>query len=284
MKKALIFNRLHLKIIGLATMTFSHIAIFLFEFNLSSPLLGLLYALGAIALPIFLYLLIESLDKTKHLKNYLLSLGISALIIYIVIALINYFVKPLYFGNIFMDLFLLAIGYYLIFVSKNKYLRLLLLIPLSLFILSFLIRGSYLELPPVVNILIDGLMPQYHILSLGIFTLFELVFYFYKRSLKKALNSKDLINVYTDSFDYQLTKNGIYALVITFFALIPYLFISLNVNLGYDLVNSTYMLIALIPLILYNGTKGFSNKIIKYAFYFYYPLHLVIIYLVVSLL
>jgi hypothetical protein len=37
------------------------------------------------------------------------------------------------------------------------------------------------------------------------------------------------------------------------------------------------MVFAIIPILFYNGKKGFSNKFVTWLFYFFYPIHLVII-------
>ena len=40
-----------------------------------------------------------------------------------------------------------------------------------------------------------------------------------------------------------------------------------------------YALLALIPIYFYNGKKGYTSEVIKYAFYAFYPLHLLILWL-----
>ena len=42
-------------------------------------------------------------------------------------------------------------------------------------------------------------------------------------------------------------------------------------------------LLSLIPICLYNGQRGYNSKIIQYAFYLYYPLHIIIILLIKTL-
>jgi len=42
----------------------------------------------------------------------------------------------------------------------------------------------------------------------------------------------------------------------------------------------SYCLLCVIPLFLYNGKRGKSNKIIKFAFYSFYPIHILILYLI----
>ena len=47
---------------------------------------------------------------------------------------------------------------------------------------------------------------------------------------------------------------------------------------------STYMIFSVIFIILYNGKLGLSNKYIKYGFYLYYPIHLLILFGIFSLI
>lgn len=42
-------------------------------------------------------------------------------------------------------------------------------------------------------------------------------------------------------------------------------------------------LLSLIPICLYNGQKGFNSPFIKYAFYLYYPLHIIVMLLIKTL-
>lgn len=55
-------------------------------------------------------------------------------------------------------------------------------------------------------------------------------------------------------------------------------------NIGPDFYETTFlwdyqwmMVLAIIPILLYNGKRGISNKFIKWMFYWFYPIHLIII-------
>jgi hypothetical protein len=52
------------------------------------------------------------------------------------------------------------------------------------------------------------------------------------------------------------------------------------------LMSSFFQLISifsLIPIYFYNGKRGFSNNFIKYGFYLYYPIHLIILQLILEI-
>ena len=42
-------------------------------------------------------------------------------------------------------------------------------------------------------------------------------------------------------------------------------------------------LLSLIPICLYNGQRGYNSKIIQYAFYLYYPLHIIVMLIIKTL-
>lgn len=41
-----------------------------------------------------------------------------------------------------------------------------------------------------------------------------------------------------------------------------------------------YGFFALFPIALYNGRKGYSSKKVQYAFYFFYPVHLIVLFVI----
>ncbi len=50
----------------------------------------------------------------------------------------------------------------------------------------------------------------------------------------------------------------------------------------YEIATQGFAVFALIPIWLYDGRKGKSSKIMQYGFYAFYPLHMLIIYLLVT--
>lgn len=50
----------------------------------------------------------------------------------------------------------------------------------------------------------------------------------------------------------------------------------------YEIAAQGFAVFSLIPIWLYGGRKGKSNKILQYGFYAFYPIHILIIYLVVT--
>ena len=62
-----------------------------------------------------------------------------------------------------------------------------------------------------------------------------------------------------------------------FYVLVTVIYLLLRILIyGFNIV-SLGVLLSIIPILLYNGNKGYNLKIIKYIFYIYYPLHLIIL-------
>ena len=58
---------------------------------------------------------------------------------------------------------------------------------------------------------------------------------------------------------------------------------TIPVSLGsfsYDFPTQGFAVLALIPIWLYNGKKGRSSKALQYGFYAFYPVHLLILALI----
>lgn len=73
------------------------------------------------------------------------------------------------------------------------------------------------------------------------------------------------------------------AMVLMNFVLYEGQFISVELfGKTYEIATQGFAVFALIPIWLYGGRKGKSSKIMQYGFYAFYPLHMLIIYLLVT--
>ncbi|MDD4069640.1 MAG: TraX family protein [Candidatus Izemoplasmatales bacterium] len=121
-------NRMYFKIIAAVTMVFDHIAVIF----LSSDTLAydILRSIGRLAFVMFAYMLAEGFHHTKSIKNYLLRLGIIAVIVEVF--LIGYYfvsdINMIITFSIFLTLFVGLFSLYL-FYHENQYLKIL-IVPL----------------------------------------------------------------------------------------------------------------------------------------------------------
>ena len=175
--------------------------------------------LGRIAFPIFAFAISEGYKHTRNLKNYILRIGIFAVLLQIPSWIFSYN-YPL---NIFFTLFT---GLCLISVLKNKNMNDVVKIIFTIMIF-FITRKINLDY---------GLY--------GLFTI--LIFTFYNENKLKMMINFVILNI------INVVRPNIFDLDFT----------------------QIYSLLALIPIILYNGEKG---KSWKYFFYLFYPLHFLVI-------
>ena len=280
-----------LKIIDLIFMKIDHVGVFL----PSSPLQFTFRVLGKIALPIFIYTTLEGCKKTKDIKKYMLRLGVMSIFMYIAIViaqLVLYFNNGylLVFQNIFFTLLNLVFIYYLFFVNKNKNKRRMVILSILIFIGSyifFLLRINGIS-EFISSIFVDGLTTMYGLEAPIMFVGALLGIYIYEEIVRKRLNNDEtLVNEFLCSKKAQLSRNIIMCLSIALVSLIMYLFTYENIpsfTFGNTCIYNTYFIICFPFILLYNGKRGFNNKIVNGAFYLYYPLHIGIIALIFILI
>ena len=287
----MVISNFILKIIALIFMTIDHVGVFL----PSSPLQFTFRVLGKIALPIFIYTTLEGCKKTKDIKKYMLRLGVMSIFMYIAIViaqLVLYFNNGylLVFQNIFFALLNLVFIYYLFFVNKNKNKRRMVILPILIFIGSyifFLLRINGIS-EFISSIFVDGLTTMYALEAPIMFVVALLGIYIYEEIVRKRLNNDEtLVNEFLCSKKAQLSRNIIMCLSIALVSLIMYSFTYENIpsfTFGNTCVYNTYFIICFPFILLYNGKRGFNNKIVNGAFYLYYPLHIGIIALIFILI
>ena len=201
-----------LKIIGIISMFIDH-----YDYIIGLP--KSVEVLGRIAFPIFAFAISEGYKHTRNLKNYILRIGIFAVLLQIPSWIFSYN-YPL---NIFFTLFT---GLCLISVLKNKNVNDVVKIIFTIMIF-FITRKINLDY---------GLY--------GFFTI--LIFTFYRENKVKMIINFVILNI------INIVRPNIFDLDFT----------------------QIYSLLALIPIILYNGERG---KNWKYFFYLFYPLHFLVI-------
>ncbi len=276
--KILILNNELLKLIAIILMTLSHLGLFLN--NINSNLSNVFLIIGSLAFPIFLFLNIESNKFTHSNLKYILRLFIMSILIYVVVLIISLTTSlNLYqYGNIFIDLTLYSLLYLLIIKYKSNLKYLFIPLIFLFFIITHLIKIDIINIDTSIYKILGGLFPQYNLFGLILFLVTLISFKIYTDKVNKI--NEDFIN----SNDYKFSINIIYCIILAFFSLIAYAFTYIDKNyLGVDLVSSTYLILGSIFIIFYNHKKITNSKLIKYSYYLYYPLHLVILYLIFML-
>lgn len=247
-------------------MTIDHFARMISYFHpnlLSSSLLLAFQIIGRISFPIFAFLVVEAMIHTRNRPKYLLRLLFLALLC----DLSFYLAANEYWGNPITTLFLGALFIYL-FENKKWYIKCLSILPIIYVILMSL------EIIPLKS--------MYDLYG------FILIILFYSSQFLAKL----FCNVYHKI--YQIDQDAFYEkysfitrIIITILLIIIFNILIWMINPIYHEKNifiddptlQLYSLLAIPFLLIYNGKKGYNKVWVKYLFYLYFPLHLIVLYL-----
>ena len=288
MRKITCLSSFILKIVALVTMTFDHVGLML-EMLYPTKLNVLQVAeifriIGRLALPLFVFMIVEGVIHTKNFKKYILRLGVLMVAIMIFFAVLEY--SPLHkygvgllrAGNIFMDLTLVALSIYLL-RQKEIWKKLLTLLPVCYSILSFVVKGLEVAGPMDIHWFPCFLTMQYDWFSLALGLGFYASYYLADSYIKMLEpNSGMDKSIWEANGNYRLLVNIISMFIVVLVNFFYYctkfywpngVFWSLKVEL--------YSIISGALILLYSGKRGYNAKWFQYGSYLYYPLHLVII-------
>ena len=261
MKKGLTSNSL--KIIAIILMVIDHIG--LYNYNKLQPdAYYMLRSIGRLAMPIFVYMIIQGFFYTKNLKKYVFRIFVLATITQIVLFLVGY-VNEMYYPNYI--------------VGVNKYLGVLYSYTLSLILIAIIDRKKVIQkLNESINVII----------RINIFILISLIylrfriefdlripFMFLELYAIEKIFEKDNLLFLKQEFKnkWEIVKRKsiyIFLILLTFGLSLCYL--------EYSSGSKYAVLASIIPIIFYNGEKGKSNKFIQSMFYTIFPLQHFILY------
>lgn len=227
-----------LKILACLFMVIDHIGFFLF------PKIKILRYIGRLAFPMFAFFISEGCKYTKHKVRYFGMISLLGIIIF----LVQYLVLNKIMGNVLISFSISILLIYLLQEIKRTLNNSQKNTKKSIFLIFLLIFSIIISyfISIIINIeygFVGVLLP--FIISLP------------------DLSGLDVSPKFR-RFDNLYTK-----LLFMFVALIA---LSLTHNLKYE----WFCLLSVLPLLLYNGKRGKLN--LKYLFYIFYPLHIVVIY------
>ena len=201
--------------------------------------------IGRLAFPIFAFLVVEGFIHTSNLKKYIKRLFIFALISEIPFNLMytGSFIFPFHQNVLFTLLLGLLCINEIDKMKNNKSLKNIFKACLKIFL--FLLIG-------LIGFVDYGIT--------GILTI--IAFYIF-RNFKFAWLGQlvSLILLYIVFFKGQSVVLNIF-------------------NYEYFLPLQAFGILALIPIWLYNGTRGKKSKALQYGFYLFYPVHMLVLYLI----
>lgn len=233
-------NKTGLKIIALISMTVDHFGYLFF------PQIYIFRYIGRLAMPLFAYMIAEGCYYTKNRLKYFLSIFLLGLICFLVYLIV---IKEIFINIILVFSFSILLIYlydYIIQLIKNKPNNIIIKFTLS--ILVFLL-----------------------IISIALFLANSKILT--NNNLKITMDYS-IFGILISFMSYLCFKNKWIRIILFSLAV---LLSSLYFELYEHSTNGQFYSMITIPILfLYNEKKGKHN--LKYFFYLYYPLHLVILY------
>lgn len=264
MRKLQVVDQFYFKIIAMVTMLIDHIGAYLV--SPSNPAYIPLRIIGRIAMPLYAFFIVEGMRYTRNRIRYLLQL----LMMGVIVNVFTLIFLHDYVGSIFDTFFMAGLFIYLI-EHENTYLKPLALIPL---IIGFLSSFSFFPIR----------------LEYGFYGVFTVLIFYLGYVLVNQISKSYCEKFSLDINEYKKEKEfTFYYVLISFLLFIAfnllctifsnYLYLYLDAtNVDYKIQN--YSIIAGLLLLFYNGKRGYNKPWFKYGCYVFYPLHLVIIYLI----
>lgn len=206
-----------------------------------------LTCLGRLAFPLFAFMIVEGYFHTSSLQRYVLRLFIFALISEIPFNLMysSSFIYP-YHQNVIWTLLLgLSLIHLNEIAAKKKKMLLRILVGCITVIAGFFV----------------GLLTMVDYYGVGVVTI--LIFYFFRKRKWWCLLGQIVVLYY---LNVEILSGFYFEVII--------------MGNTISIVQQGLALLALIPIWLYRGEKGYNSKLFQYVCYGFYPVHMLILYLV----
>ncbi len=288
MKKMCFLSSFILKVVALVTMTIDHVGLFLATmYPMDVDILDIARVfriIGRLALPLFVFMIVEGVLHTKNFKRYISRLLIMAGVISIAFIVLEYSPLRAYAsgllraGNIFLDLSLLAIAVYLLKQPKI-WMKFLTLLPLGFSILSFVVKGMEYAGPMDIYWFPAFLTLQYDwfsiVLGLGFYAAY-LFADLYIKALEPTTGMDK--SIWIENGNYRVAVNLISMFVLFAVSFFYYDFKYIwPEGVFWSATIQAYAIISGAFILLYNGQRGYNAKWFQYGSYLYYPLHIIAI-------
>lgn len=234
-------NQNQIKLIAIIAMSIDHIAWYLYPGYSLNPLALIMHMIGRITCIIMCYMVAQGYYHTKNLNKYILRLFVFALISHIpyVLTSINYIDYKSF------------IPFYYGEVLNQTSIMLSLTIGLIMLKIANSELNSYLKVLFIIVLCFIALPSDYSCIA----SLWIVVFGCNRNDFKKQF------------------------IFVSFYLIIYMIIYCLTIDLTYGLLH-IFVLLAFPIINMYNGKRGSNpllNKVMKWFFYLYYPIHLLIL-------
>ena len=274
-------NGLWLKLLGFLFTLLDHIGL-IFQAQIGQLAYTILRSTGRCAFPIFVFLAIEGVYHTRNYWKYFLRLIVIAVVL-------DAFCYGVYYGsngtlgaqltpgNVFTDLALGTLVIYLF--RRNDPWTMLSLLPIAYLVLSDFTIYRHGSLSPYA-IIPAGIASDYG--TYGI-TMFILIYFGYQLAFKYQRYRAKQIGISASDMpgsSMRITLNGFAsgAILLTgcIFQIIAWIgFTGIEPGIGWAV--ESWSMLAVIPILLYDGRPGVTNRPVRYSLYLFYPAHLILL-------
>lgn len=299
MRKSLQFlSGFWLKVLGFLFMTIDHVGFFMMNkfFDVNPDLYNVGYAFrcaGRIAFPIFAFLVAEGIRHSKNGWKYFyrllgMHLALQLVTVIFVFCIPNTPGPNEIAENAFADLALLALTLLLLRLKGGK--KALAAIPIAFAIFVYVLQ--VLEKAQGITI---WFFPRMFRPGYSLFGLLVGIAFYYSEPLTRLFAKRygqsmgmnpealeldpafrKMVNVLSIMFLFAIT------LIFWGVSYIGYEYESRPLDNYYMSIES-YCLIAMPLIYVYNGKRGYDNKVIRIVSYLYYPVHIAVLFLIFSL-
>ena len=275
-----LINGFFLKVFGMIFMTFDHVGIMLQKYENLQQISNIFRCIGRLALPIFIFLIVEGIRHTSSIKKYFIRLGILEAVVLIPMVVIEYKFSDnlVALSSPITDLLLVALVCYL-FERKDRF-TFLAILPFSYMVLCFVVEC--VELGAHTPCL---WLPFFARSPYSLFSLFLGFAFYFSKPISISLLKNNASTSGLEMTEYQRTaENAVSAISIVLISMAFYAFYwATGISYFVGLIIAFSALSAIL-IFLYSGKRGYNKPWFKYGSYVYFPLHLIIIYLVFALI
>ena len=269
-----ILSTFWLKIIGMFSMIIDHIGVFYERDYMHIPSYNVdiqiaLRGIGRLSFIIFAFLTVEGVLHSRKPLLYLSKL----LALSLIVDLSYLIISREYIGNPITTLFIGGLIVYLL-NKKEWYYKLLSLLPIAY---TLLITFE------VIPLRMDYAL--YGVITIVLFYFSKLISNFVLKIVSSNYGLDE--NTFMNSPLKKTLDGAVLSILFISYSLIVY-FVNPIWN-GTPIFSDMmyiqiYSIFALIPIILYNGKRGYDKPWFKYGCYAFYPIHIIIIYLIFTFL
>ena len=272
-----VLNGFYLKIIAIIFMTLDHIGFFMAKLDNVEVLKNIFRIFGRLSFPLFIFLLVEGVIYTKNTAKYFIRLGLLALA-FLIGQIFTYYVSGDVMLSPAIDLVLTASCVYFL-KRKDKY-SFLAIIPFVWALSTMIVRNYELTHLTSLTWWPFFIRPDYTmfgpLLGIAFFYSNDLAILF----LKSSESTKDWVGTTYERTTRNIISAGFLIILTVAFSFMD----KQGLHLVFSIPWQIYSLFAFIPILLYNGKRGYNAKWFQYGCYFYFPAHLILIYLIFSLI